>query len=49
MSPFRLWILISAVGFTVMALMVSGVQNVRDADTIWIAFVLHFISLCVLL
>lgn len=42
-SPFRLWILVSAVGFTVMALMVSGVKQFA------LLFVLNFISLCLLL
>lgn len=28
-SPYRLWILISAIGFTVMALMVSVAKNIN--------------------
>lgn len=48
-SPFRLWMLVSAVGFTVMALTVSVVENTSDTHThACIALVLNFISHCVL-
>lgn len=31
-SPYRLWILVSAIGFTVMALMVSVAKNIHKAQ-----------------